>query len=295
MVEVFLLLLFCVSPINARSQGPSPSLGEKSKPQQQQTKANQQKTASDQRGTEQTPFVVKTVNPPKTEAEANQERKDRAKKASYDWWFLVFTALVACFALLQLGALIWQAYFLKGSLEITREAADTAKGSTNAAKATTANLIIAERAHIFAIIEPDKKIDLDKIDLGDKDVFEFNALLYLHNLGKTPAIIKEIAFTGIKSKEPPSIESLSKPHYPIVSFIGSNDKVREDQFWFYINKSDLSTLRTTEPKVTFYCFGYVKYKTIFDEERCHGFCLELDPPSGQFALLSAESELNYDK
>jgi len=298
MVKMFMLIavsvaLVCAYSIMAQSQIPTPSGGEQRKPIQKKSTANQQQSASDQRGTEQSPLIVKTVNPPKTEAETNQDRQERAKKASHDGWFLVFTGLLVAVALLQLGALIWQGYSLKGSLKITREAANAAIVSADAAKTSTDNLMIAERAHIFAIVEPDVEFDMWKIYIEDKELFGFSALLYLHNLGKTPAIIKEIAFWGDKLQNPPTIDNLSKPVYPLVTFIGSNEKIRENQFYFTINEAELSTIRTTEPKITFYCFGYVKYKTIFDEERCHGFCLELAPVFGKFAVCP-DSELNYD-
>jgi hypothetical protein len=286
MVKAFVLIavlvaLFCVCPTAAQSQGPPPRPTIRSNPPQIQTRNKQQITESDKRGTEQSPLIVKTINPPKTKNEIEEERKEHEEKAAidrslvrYTGLLVVFTAVLAGFTLVLAGVAFWQGYHLRRSVD---------------------SLITSERAYVYATIEPDRDFDMWKIKLKNKELYDLSALLYLHNLGKTPAIIKEIAYGGDKFPKSPTIKDLSKCHIhnPIVTFIGGNEKVREDQFVFSINESELNTIRTTKPDITFYCFGYIRYKTIFGEERRHGFCLEFIPVFGKFAVTQ-ESELNYD-
>jgi hypothetical protein len=44
----------------------------------------QQKTANEQRGTKENPFVVDVLTPTKTDAEVSQEQKERNEKLSLD-------------------------------------------------------------------------------------------------------------------------------------------------------------------------------------------------------------------
>ncbi len=267
--------------VNAQSQGPAPGPTIRSNPPQIQTPNKQQITEQDKRGTEQSPFVVKTITTPKTQEEVDQSRKEHREKTAIDRALVRYTGILALLtSFLVIATAIlgfigwWQWKQLKYSVD---------------------SLITTERAYIFATIEPSAEFDMWKIQLTKKESYGLEAVLYLHNLGKTPAIIKEIAYGGAKLTYPPTTDNLSGIYVnsPLVTFIGSNGKVRENQFMHIINESDLQTIRTTEPNITFYCFGYVKYKTIFGDERTHGFCLELAPAFGKFAVCP-DSELNYD-
>ncbi|MGB8992620.1 MAG: hypothetical protein WCD80_11255 [Desulfobaccales bacterium] len=179
-----------------------------------------------------------------------------------------------------------QSDHMETSLKIAKESSDAAKQSADA-------LAASERAHVFAKVKP-----INKVALGDSIIV---AQLHLHNLGKTPATIIEIAFKGDKLPNPPSRENLPDPHPPLVSFIGSNEEPFEDSHMFSINEFEWNALIAvnprnlvaTNPAIKFYCFGYVKYITIFDQEEYHSFCWEFAAPIGKFAL-SPDSELNYD-
>lgn len=287
LLRISLFILFCVSPLAAQSSLPQQNIikpapkqertitsGSQSHTRQHQEGTNNQQQAADK------PIIIVQEN--KTKIKENTTQTSHNYDAQYmeiqrqlseaTQTIAYFTIGLVFATIFLAGIAIWQGTQLKRSVN---------------------SLIVAEKAHVFAIVEPDREFDMWKIDIGDKEFSEFSALLYLHNLGKTPAIIKEIAYAGGKFQNPPTIEELSDPHYPLVSFVGSNQKVHEDQFQFFINKSDLNTIRTTKPTITFYCYGYIKYKTIFSEDRCHGFCFELHPPFGKFAL-SPNSEMNYD-
>jgi len=162
-------------------------------------------------------------------------------------------------------------------------------------KRSVDSLITSEKAYVFAHIKPDREIDITKMTEKDfvNNAFEFNAHLYLYNLGKTPAIINKIAFDGVKSKTCPTKENLPEPKDPLIYFVGSSDNgVQQNQFHFTINKDELHKIHT-DFSITYYCFGYVKYTTIFRKKHTHGFCFELVAPHGQF-IRTPDSELNYD-
>jgi hypothetical protein len=273
MVKMFMLIVvsvafFCAYPIVAQSQGPTPGTRKESKPPQQYSPSQQQKAEPYKRGTEQMPFVVKTIPTPKSQAEAEQDRKEHEEKTFQGWWIIGLTGILAIMAIIN-------AIVLCKGLRATQLAANAAKQSADALNA-------AERAYVFSNIKINKEINLE-----DK---EFYAILYLRNDGKTPAIITEIGFMGYSPNVP------CKPlhiHQPIDSIIGSNDEVKEDRFWFHIKESDWQTLITTNPQVKFFCIGYVKYITIFGEKDCNPFYWEFYAPDLRFILVQSE-KLNHD-
>jgi hypothetical protein len=64
--------------LRGQSQGPSPSEGKNSQPQQTQSERNPDKSAPDQRGTEQTPFIVKILPAQKNETDKKAKKKRRS-------------------------------------------------------------------------------------------------------------------------------------------------------------------------------------------------------------------------
>lgn len=278
LIGLIIIILLSVITANAQSQEPSPGPGVGSNPPQIQTSPKQQRTEYDKRGTDQSPFIIKTINPPKTQEEKDQERKEHKEKTavdrslvSYTGYLVVFTAVLACFTLVLAGIGYWQGRQLEHSVD---------------------SLITSERAHIFSKIKTNKKVTL-----GDKSIA---AQLWLYNLGKTPAIIKEIAFRGHKSITPPSRNDLFESHPPLVSFIGRDEEM-EDAHRFEVSESEWSDLVAISPRnlvaekpsIKFYCFGYVRYTTMFNQEHYHSFCWEFYAPFSKFAL-SPDSELNYN-
>src|SRR5438445_5064153 len=75
---VALLTVIVVGIAAAQSQPPAPSAGKVDKPPQNEPRRSKQAPQSDQRGTEKSPIAIKIIPAPKTEAEATQEKADRA-------------------------------------------------------------------------------------------------------------------------------------------------------------------------------------------------------------------------
>lgn len=167
---------------------------------------------------------------------------------------------------------------MKASIAIAKKSADAAKASAD-------NLPIVERAYVFANV---KFGGINGLSNGD---VEFLALLYLKNYGRTPAIIKEIAFMGGNYPNYPVKETFGKGHHPIEPFVASGEKFYEDRWIFIITESQWEKIILRNS--TIYCFGCIKYITIFGEEHSHGFCWEYSDPDTKFAL-SPNDELNYN-
>jgi hypothetical protein len=124
----------------------SDSWGQSKRPpakgQQDQTQSQEQKAATDQRGTEQFPLVVQPLPTKKTADIAKQEKRDADEKTSSDWWTWLLTLLTVVALFGQLAVFVAQAYFLKGTLKVTAIAAGAAKESADLAKNS---LLIANR------------------------------------------------------------------------------------------------------------------------------------------------------
>ncbi len=198
------------------------------------------------------------------------------------WWFsfflVTFTGVLAAVA-------IFQFFVLRNTLRETHKAASAAKDSADA-------LPIMERAYIFSKVKPNREINIADSRFEPGNGFE--ARLYLKNYGKTPAIIKEIAFQGYRYDSPVNGKLVViNVHYPLKSFIGSGEEFYEDSQPIPLTIDKWMGLITIDPELFIYCIGYIKYVTIFGQEHCHGFCWEFDGPSGTF-VLSPNNDLNYN-
>src|SRR5579884_1456697 len=83
--RLFGLTLLCISllskTVSAQSEPPTSSKSRPSQPPRKNATQSKKPTEVDQRGTEKTPLVIKTL---KTDADAAQEQKDRGEKAAND-------------------------------------------------------------------------------------------------------------------------------------------------------------------------------------------------------------------
>ena len=89
--------------------------------QQRQSRPAQEPTATDRRGTEQSPLVIKTLPTVKSKAETDQDTEDRDQKSSHDWWLVVFSGVLAVSAIFQLGVYGYQAKKLRETVKSAGE------------------------------------------------------------------------------------------------------------------------------------------------------------------------------
>lgn len=176
---LIVLILVFIIVLTAHSEGQTPRPAVRSNPPQKQTTLNQQSSNNVERGTEQSPLIIKTINPSKTQAEVVQERRYHEKKSSQDW-LVLSTAMLAFVALLQLLAFILQAYFLYKGFKATKIAAKAAKDAT---ELTYKDLLISHRPWCL-FPENIETIEPLSIESG-KITGSFNRIV--KNSGKTPA------------------------------------------------------------------------------------------------------------
>jgi hypothetical protein len=146
-------------------------------PPREETKATQQSTAIDQRGTEQSPAIVKIIPTPKTAEETETDRKEREDKNKSDWWLVKLTGALAIIGALQLFVFGYQAIQLKRTVIATKEAADA--------------LPNIERAYVF--VDPELE-PWDPVTDPSYGVYNsrYSVKFSIQNHGKTPAVIKLI-------------------------------------------------------------------------------------------------------
>jgi hypothetical protein len=119
--RVFLcaVVLMAVSAESAQSQ--------RRPPNRNQTQSTQQPAATDQRGTNQAPLVVKVLPPEDAEDKAKQEAADRAAKDQFDTNTLILGIATVVVAFLQFVAIGVQAIFLWFAFKAAKDAVNAAE------------------------------------------------------------------------------------------------------------------------------------------------------------------------
>ena len=108
-----MLLIFLKQPI--------PSAGKADTPKQQKAASTQQASSASQRGTEQSPLVVKTIPLPRTQEESAQEAKDRGEKSRNDRHIVRLTGLLVFIGFLQFLVYAYQARKLRETVKSAGE------------------------------------------------------------------------------------------------------------------------------------------------------------------------------
>jgi hypothetical protein len=119
---------------------PSPGARKPSGPQESQSYAGQQPTASDHRGTDQVPLTVKVLPTPKSQAEISEEQRRADEHAANErglttatWVLAGFTLLLAFIAAGQIALFFWQLRLMRQGIDDAKEAADAATKAATAA------------------------------------------------------------------------------------------------------------------------------------------------------------------
>jgi hypothetical protein len=164
--------------------------------QQQKSQATQQSTQQEQRGTEDSPFVVKVLPTPKAPKEASQEKEDRDNKANNDRDLVKFTEILALVACLQLIVYGYQSTQLRKTVKAAGEQSeamerhiDEAARSADAMERITTTIDTGNKAILRAYLT----VTIGAISLyqerrepGQPDL-KFETRPNLTNTGNTPA------------------------------------------------------------------------------------------------------------
>jgi hypothetical protein len=186
-MRLFLLSFVCLLWL----QSPAPSPRKVSQPKKQQSSTSQEPASSDQRGTEQSPLVVKTLEPVKSQTEAAQVAKERQQKSAHDWWTVILTGILTFIAFGQLGVYFYQAIKLRETVKAAGEqskamerhigeAARSARAMENIAEVIQSGNVAIIRAYLSVIIGIATYQER-------QDGLKFEARPSLVNTGSTPA------------------------------------------------------------------------------------------------------------
>lgn len=282
-----LALALLVTVGSAYSQEPAPSAGKGDEKPKVQAKQSKQRPTTEQRGTEQSPRVVKTLTGPKTKEATNQEAKEREDKSPNDWWI---TGATLWLAGVTTALAIFTAFLWGATAKLVRDAKETA----SAARAQ-------ERAYIFiheiTITKIFTKLTGD-IEVVSSRIFGLDALaeskisFSLKNYGRTPAILKEVKAEAIILRDlPGSADDLKGTKYP-VGFVLSSGETSENFECDIIGANDLWMNQVREGTADVYIHGSVRYADVFGEEWITGFCWEYGGNCTSFGLSQSE-QLNY--
>lgn len=176
-------------------QRPMPSPTKTGQPQQEHSASSDRPTASDQRGTQQSPLVVKTLPPAKTKEEADQDSADRQQKATNDGRIVTLTAILA---LITFGQLLVYAYQAKKLRETVKSAGDQADAMERhigeAARSATAMETIANKIEdgnkmimrAYVTVTIGAAVFQERNRVGQNDL-KFEGKMQVLNTGNTPA------------------------------------------------------------------------------------------------------------
>lgn len=160
------LLILCGVGFCAESQPPS-----------EKTKRSEHNTDQIQRGTEQSPFVVRTIQTPKSKEETDKDSEERDDRKTLNR----FTLCLAVIGFFQLIAFGLQAHRLRQTIGVTEKAANAAQRSAVVAEKS---LTMVERPYVFV-----SDISGFQYDTGREEYF---VTYDVSNHGRTPADIERI-------------------------------------------------------------------------------------------------------
>lgn len=246
---VTILLLLCGVGVCAESQ-------RKNKDKIEPAKA-QQMTGDKQRGTEESPVVVKIISPKRDKIESDADAKEKEEKKTLDSRLVFFTACLAAIGLMQLIVFGWQARRLRQTVEATKEAADAAKKSADAAE-LTAQAALGVELPRFVVTS------MKLIWNGT----EPHISITLTNHGRTEAVI-----TGeclIYRKEP---ALAPHPRYPMHSQrrIDFGKTIKNGESHIIRENVPTDDISANSDSPIIWGYGYIKYRDFLGKSHSSGF------------------------
>jgi hypothetical protein len=281
------LICLTASALCAQSQHPAPTPGKQSKPVQEKANATTQEPYADQRGTEQSPLVVKTIQPPKTQEEIDREKADHDEKAANDRRVIDYTGALADYtralawltgglvivALFQFGVLIYQVRLFGKSAAAAQLAADSARKSADATietvdaiQAQVRTMQAQDTAYLFVKV---RAFNRDwRFDQGDNP-----GQIIVKNHGKTPAILMKISdVSGVFQGFPDADSWIDRNIIPETIINPGEDELLSVNFRIGENQLQ-SVIDGGYPLVS---LGCIYYEDVFGNERKTGFCWQYD-------------------
>jgi hypothetical protein len=265
------LLLFSLS----QSQPPGRA-SKTSQSNQQQLRSTEEQPTADIRGTEKSPLIVKTIPPVKTQAELEQEARDRNAKATNDNRIVILTGILAFIGFLQTLVFGYQAYKLRQTVESSGEQAEAMERHIGeAARSATAMEKIATtiqtgnqavmRAYLSVVVGTGIYQER-RVGQGD---LKFEGKPNLVNTGNTPARKVRIRSNAAVLPLPPP-ENFDYP-LPAEPTETASSSVGAHQTYIlsclvkdFVPDSEVAAIKEGAGK-SLYIWGLVTYEDIFGE------------------------------
>lgn len=226
--------------ISTELYGQTPTPTKTSDKPKTQSQSNKKPSAADQRGTEQSPLIIKVIPTPNTDEKAEPDGKAHEEKATTERWLIGLTGLLVLFtAILALyTAKLWSA-----TDKLVKGAQDTARRQL--------------RAYVFV-----DRAEITSIDSGDAPI----ATIVIKNSGQTPAYgLTQVGGIAIG-------ESFDTLTHPIGPHGISKTSLSPGGITQHFNSAP-GPLSTEEKSVlhagtkTLWVYGEVHYKDAFGMER----------------------------
>jgi hypothetical protein len=227
---------------------------------------SQQSATPDQRGTEQSPLVVKVQPAPPTPEEAKHLAAQEANKSSADWLLVEFNGGLVVVGILQLvvfGVVFgWQGYQLQQTVKTAKESADA--------------LMTAERAYV-KISHPSPGIE--QLDESG----HIWMTVSIKNHGKTPGRVSDVhlrpvAVThGEQLPETPDYTIDPETGHrgpPLRAFLVTQEEFNHSRFYL-ITPDQMEKVK--DLLADLYMIGYVDYRDQFGERHRGGYARQYFP------------------
>ncbi len=161
---ILLLMLLSANAVNAQQAAPPPGPALLQYKQDRTEPTAQSKP--DERGTSDSPLIVKIAPTEKTATERAQQQKDALEKANTEWWTIALTKALVVLAAAQFFAFLIFAYFLSAQGKALRDAVGLTRETASRQERDTQDLVAAMRANAAAAEQQGRSIQALRILTG---------------------------------------------------------------------------------------------------------------------------------
>jgi hypothetical protein len=282
-IFLFIVALAVAGDVCAQSKRPSPRRGEGRQPQQSQTQTPQQPPAANQRGTEESPLIVRSV---KSSDDAAQDTEDRKDKAANDRETIAINRNLVVIGFLQLAVFVGQLFVFGYQAWKLRQ---TVQAAVEQSRDMKASIAVAQRAAEAAELSAKAAIgvELPIISITDFALMEISAgritggvppevselQLPFKNSGRTVASLIEQCIETIVVDALPTIP-VYEHIYPFVPGTlveaGKPSPVSIQNYFVRLTAVERDTIK--DQTKSLWLYGYISFEDRLGERHESRFC-----------------------
>ncbi|MHB8843492.1 MAG: hypothetical protein ACYC7L_01980 [Nitrospirota bacterium] len=257
MIRLLILMSVLFLPAFALSQEPSPRPLESSKNPKEHSRKTDNSANTYNRGTEKNPIFIKEISSKPSEEVRAAEAKDHDRKASYEWWTVFSTVIIAAFTVVMgvWTVLLWRES--KRTAIFTGQTAETMKDTT----------MQQLRAYVFTKHDEPFTLEING---------RLSTATIIKNFGQTPAHdMMTCHRVGIYSLPLTTTNKLEDPIYEPDSPSGplAPGEVAYQRATIPELLPDDISADIAAGKVALFVFGEIKYVDIFNKPHRTRYCL----------------------